>query len=106
MSHHVPPWPTMSQHVAGPTQNPSLCISSDANGFQQPQATDGHCIHGAEQWRLLIDALAEVSHEGAGNVEAPDISQNKGADAGVSIINHPEVAAYDQLLHAYAPCLG
>jgi len=47
-----------------------------------------------------------VSHEGAGNVEAPDISQNKGADAGVSIINHPEVAAYDQILHPYAPCLG
>ena len=39
-----------------------------------------------------------MSHEGAGNVEAPDISQNKGADGG-SKIKHPEVAAY---YHYYA----
>ena len=47
-----------------------LCISSNVNGLQQAQATEGHGIHGAKQRSLLIDAFAEVGDKGTRDVEA------------------------------------
>ena len=48
----------------------ALGIGADSNVLQEAQAVEGHCIHGAQQRRLLIDALSEVRHEGARDVQA------------------------------------
>ena len=48
----------------------ALSIGADSNVLQEAQAVEGHCIHGSQQRRLLIDALSEVRHEGARDVQA------------------------------------
>ena len=47
-----------------------LGIRTDVDRLQKPQARALHGIHRAQQGSLLIDALAEMRHEGAGDVEA------------------------------------
>mmetsp|Transcript_30855 Transcript_30855/g.37860 ORF Transcript_30855/g.37860 Transcript_30855/m.37860 type:complete len:257 (+) Transcript_30855:1143-1913(+) len=45
-------------------------VRANANGLEEAQTVQCHCVHGSEQRRLLINAFAKVRHKGARNVEA------------------------------------
>ena len=45
-------------------------LSTSPVRLQKAQTVEFHGVHGPKQGRLLVDALAKVCHEGAGNVKA------------------------------------
>ena len=54
-----------------------LSISTDTNSLQHPEAMRLYRIHGTQQWRLLVDALAEMGHESLTETEAFLLEEKK-----------------------------
>mmetsp|Transcript_60357 Transcript_60357/g.97711 ORF Transcript_60357/g.97711 Transcript_60357/m.97711 type:complete len:507 (-) Transcript_60357:128-1648(-) len=64
--------------------------------FEHTQALSSHGIHGSQEWRLLVDALAEVRHEGTGDAQHAVHDHWRGRPVpggeGCSRVRHTESA--------------
>mmetsp|Transcript_33006 Transcript_33006/g.61868 ORF Transcript_33006/g.61868 Transcript_33006/m.61868 type:complete len:324 (-) Transcript_33006:51-1022(-) len=74
----------------------ALGVGADADVLEEAETMEGDGVHGPQEWGLLIDALAEVRHEGAGDVKAVVQHERRGGPVpggeGCGRVGHAQAA--------------